>query len=380
MLEKSRAYLRTFVPEAIAISNAEKLRASVGALLGIFITALIGYFFQTTTDQYFPQLIAPMGASAVLLFALPSSPLAQPWSIMGGNTIAAMIGITCTLMFSDVSVAASVAVSVAIVVMLLLRCLHPPSGAVAITAVMSEPTLYAHNYSFVIIVLLNSLSLLIVAIVFNNLTQHRYPNRHSNTPSSDSDNKLGITAEEMDQVFKQHNQVLDISREDLQTLFKQAQLQAHRRKFGEIICKDMMSTNVLKAEYGTTLQDSWQLLRMRNIKALPVVDGFNQVIGIVTQIDFMRQVDLDLHNGFEQKFKKLIRATTGEYSDKLEVVGQIMSSPCVTINQNAHIVDLITLMAKYELHHIPVVTEQNKLVGIITQSDLLSAIYNATAL
>lgn len=380
MLEKLRAYLRTFVPEAMAINNAEKLRASFGALLGIFITALIGYLFQTTTDQHFPQLIAPMGASAVLLFALPSSPLAQPWSIMGGNTIAAIIGTTCALMFSDVSVAASVAVSVAIVVMLLLRCLHPPSGAVAITAVMSEPALYAHNYSFVIIVLINSFTLLLVAIIFNNLTQHRYPNRHSNTPSSDSENKLGITAEEMEQVFKQHNQVLDISREDLKTLFQQAQLQAHKRKFGEITCKNIMSTNVLKAEYGTTLQDAWQLLRSRNIKALPVVDCFNQLKGIVTQIDFMKQVDLDLHYGFEKKFKKLIKATTGDYSNKPEVVGQVMSSPCVMIHEDAHIVDLIALMAKHKLHHIPVVTHQKKLVGIITQSDLLASIYTATAL
>ena len=380
MFEKAVTYLRAFAPEPIEISTSEKIRASIGALLGIFVTGLIGYIFKTSTGLHFPQLIAPMGASAVLLFALPSSPLAQPWSLIGGNTIAAIIGATCAYLFSDMLLATSIAVSSSIVVMLLLRCLHPPSGAVALTAVMNAPLMDAHGYSFVIIVLFNSITLLLVAVIYNNFTKHRYPNHHSFTPPYGSENKLGVTTEDLNQVFKQYNQVLDISREDLQSLFQQAQLQAHRRKFGEISCKDIMGSNVLKAEYGTTLQDAWQILRTRNIKALPVVDGFNQVIGIVTQIDFMKQVDLDLHYGFEKKFKKLIKATTGDYSNKLEVVGQVMSSPCVTIKENAHIVDLITLMATHKLHHIPVVTDQNKLVGIITQSDLLASIYSATAI
>ena len=77
-----------------------------------------------------PLLIAPMGASAVLLFAVPASPLAQPWSAVGGNTIGAILGVLSARFIPDPMVAAGVAVSLTIGATALCRCLHPPAGAV----------------------------------------------------------------------------------------------------------------------------------------------------------------------------------------------------------------------------------------------------------
>ena len=104
-----------------------------------------------------PLLIAPMGASAVLLFAVPSSPLAQPWSIIGGNTVAAIVGVTAAHFISAPVLAASIAIGVAIGAMFTLRCIHPPSGAVALTAVLGGPVITSMGYRFVLWpVLLNS--------------------------------------------------------------------------------------------------------------------------------------------------------------------------------------------------------------------------------
>jgi CBS domain-containing membrane protein len=81
-------------------------------------------------------LVAPMGASAVLLFAVPASPLAQPWSIVGGNLVSATVGVACATWISDLVDAAALAIALAICAMFALRCVHPPSGAVALTAVL----------------------------------------------------------------------------------------------------------------------------------------------------------------------------------------------------------------------------------------------------
>ncbi|RUT29242.1 hypothetical protein EMQ25_14025 [Arsenicitalea aurantiaca] len=78
-----------------------------------------------------PMLIAPMGASVVLLFAAPSSPLAQLLSILAGNCIAAAIGVTIAGLVGDPILAAALALSLAIGAMLATQSLHPPSGAVA---------------------------------------------------------------------------------------------------------------------------------------------------------------------------------------------------------------------------------------------------------
>ena len=117
--------IKRFVPGLAPVSLGERLRASIGALIGILVTgAVAGLALGGSPDV--PLLIAPMGASAVLLFAVPTSPLAQPWSIIGGNTIAALIGVTCAHYVGDPVLAAALAVGLAIAAMMALQCLHPP--------------------------------------------------------------------------------------------------------------------------------------------------------------------------------------------------------------------------------------------------------------
>ncbi|MFG3757464.1 HPP family protein, partial [Klebsiella pneumoniae] len=80
-------------------------------------------------DARAPLLVASIGASAVLLFAVPASPLAQPWPIIGGNSVSALVGIVVARAIGDPLLAAAVAAALAIAVMSLARCLHPPGGA-----------------------------------------------------------------------------------------------------------------------------------------------------------------------------------------------------------------------------------------------------------
>jgi CBS domain-containing membrane protein len=73
-------------------------------------------------------LVAPLGATAVLVFALPPSPLAQPWAVVAGNTLSALVGVLCARWLHDPALGACVAVAVAMTLMLRLRCLLPPSA------------------------------------------------------------------------------------------------------------------------------------------------------------------------------------------------------------------------------------------------------------
>ncbi|MFO1253495.1 MAG: HPP family protein [Inhella sp.] len=67
----------------------ERARAALGALLGLLATALITAWLAPAS----PWLVAPLGASAVLVFAVPASPLAQPWAVLGGNGLSALLGV-----------------------------------------------------------------------------------------------------------------------------------------------------------------------------------------------------------------------------------------------------------------------------------------------
>lgn len=376
-------WLQSFFPEPVTVNYIERTRACIGAFFGIVLTSVVTYWF-VGADMALPLLMAPIGASAVLLFAVPSSPLAQPWSIIGGNLAAAIVGVTCAILIRDVVIAAAFALSLAIAVMFALRCLHPPSGAVALTAVLGGSATHQLAYQFVLFpVAINSFLLLLVAIVFNNATRRPYPHaivkpvesqKHQDIPP---EMRFGFTSEDLNEVLKEYNQVLDVSREDLQILLQQTEMHAYRRRFGEITCEDIMSKEVVSVVFGTELEEAWTLLRKHKIKALPVVDRSRRVIGIITQVDFMKHANLEVYDGFEHKLRRFIRRTHRLESDKPEVAGQIMTSPAVTAQSHLHIIELIPLMSQQRVHHhIPVVDDDQRLVGIVTQSDLVSALYH----
>src|SRR5574341_1509331 len=95
-----RRVVRSLGP-AIPVGNPkEALRAGLGALIGLVVAG--AFVLAASADIHLGLfLIAPFGASAVLIFAVPSSPLAQPWSAVVGNTASAFVAIVVCAAISD---------------------------------------------------------------------------------------------------------------------------------------------------------------------------------------------------------------------------------------------------------------------------------------
>ena len=144
------------------------LRSWLGGLLVITALALISSWSR------YPLLVAPFGASTVLLFGYPSSPLAQPRNIVLGNTIAAAVGVLCVALLGSTPLAMGVAVGLAIALGQQLRCLHPPAGAVALLGVLLKA-----QPGFVLApVLLGSVVLTLMAVLFSRLHPAAEPYPH----------------------------------------------------------------------------------------------------------------------------------------------------------------------------------------------------------
>lgn len=374
-----------FFPASASVDRYERMRASVGALFGLVITGLFSMLMLGKNPGAL-WLIAPMGASSVLLFAVPSSPLAQPWSLIGGNLVAAFVGVTCAKLIGEPVLAAGIAAAVAIGGMFALRCIHPPSGAVALTAVLGGPAIHALGYGFILVpVLLNSILLLLTALFFNNTTGRRYPHQAmppvnaSKPETSDVElsKRVGINKADLDAVLARYNQVLDISRADLESILEQTDMQACRRRFNETTCAEVMSKDVITTEFGTSLTEAWKLLHDNKVTALPVIDRGRYVIGILTKADFLEHADIHPHEGFADRLSNLIRPSLQSHSEKVEVVGQIMTTEVQTALEHQSIVELVEWMSDARLHQIPIVNEQRKLVGMLTQSDMIAALYES---
>ena len=173
-----------------------------------------------------PLIVAPMGASAVLLFAVPASPLAQPWPVVGGNVVSALVGIAVAHVLGTGPIAAGAAVGLAIGAMSLARCLHPPGGAAALTAVIGGPAVASAGWSFAVVpVGINALALLVIGWAFHRLSGRPYPHRPAPAPAAPR-----FTPEDLDVALAAAGEAYDIAREDLEQLLAAAEAAADRRR------------------------------------------------------------------------------------------------------------------------------------------------------
>jgi CBS domain-containing membrane protein len=372
-LSRMTLWLRGFYPAPLAVDAKERWRAVIGAALGIALTAFLCRWF-VGPHSVGPWLLAPLGASAVLVFAVPASPLAQPWSVVGGNVISALVGIACARWIPDPALAGAAAVSLAIGAMFMLRCLHPPGGAMALIAVMTHATQF--DFAF-FPAFANSILLVSAGIAYNTLTGRRYPHVQVMDRSAADKGLRRFSSADLDTVLSRYNQVLDVSRDDLEAILQLTEMESYRRKLGEIRCADIMTRDLIVAEYATTLEEAWALMRQHRIKALPVVDRHRHLLGIVTLADFVRHAQVDSQSNLGERLRELIRYTTTLHSDKPDVVGQIMTTQVRVASEDKHVVELLPLFSEGGHHHIPIVGPNSRLVGMITESDFVRALYGA---
>jgi len=360
-----------------AVSAGEAVRIALTAGIAIGLT---GFFSSRFLDGNGLQiLLASMGASTVILFCVPSSPMARTWPLLGGHLISGAIGLGCSALPLDPWSQAALAVGVAILVMQLLRCLHPPGGASALVAVLSSGQGLGWQF------LLTPLALN-VAILFalHRLLSLRWPARAPLPPTQAraTDDRpplkrLGIRRSDLRLALREINSFVDVNESQLEEIYELAAVAALQRELGAMTCGDIMSRSLVTVEFATELDATWSLMRSHGVKAIPVVDRARHVLGIVTLTDFFRHAGVDRVDGLRDKLRRLLRTTPECTSAKPEVTGQVMSSPVVALAADAGVAEAALLLSTRGIHQIVVTDERAKLAGLISQTDLIAALYKS---
>jgi len=362
-------WLRSLLPTGVAAAPRERWLGALGVGLGLLLTEWLS---RQAVGAAHPWLVAPMGAAAVLIFAVPASPLAQPWPVLGGNVLSALVGVACHQWLGDTGVAAAVAGGTAVALMFALRCLHPPGGAVALTAVLGGPGIHELGFGFALWpVAVNSLLMLLLALVFHRLAGHSYPHNAGARarPHATSDplpsRRLGPAREDLDAALASFGQLLDIDRADLEDLIARTQLNARRRQWQAVRCRDIMSRDVVSVAANDSVDEAWSRLAHHKVKALPVLGGDGRLVGIVSLHDFFIGQSAPAP-------ERVPRMSTARR------VEDIMTRRVRTARPEQPIADLVQGFSDGGLHHMPVVDEQQCVVGMITQSDLVAALFMAS--
>ncbi len=143
----------------------------------------------------------------------------------------------------------------------------------------------------------------------------------------------------------------------------------------EMLVRDVMTKNVLSiTKYESVIQVA-NILTDKNISGLPVVDKENKVIGIITQADILSMVGVSR----EHTFKDLLKYMLGERLPERRIgdlVGDIMTSPALTINPDTNVAEAVKIMDEKRIRRLTVVDKNNKLIGILTRADILKAVIN----
>jgi len=212
---------------------SEKWISGLGALLGILAVYGLARWWLPPDSVLGGLMVASMGASAVLLFAVPQGALSQPWAVIGGHLLSGFIGVSCQTLLPGEAITPALAVGLAVCVMAFARCIHPPGGATALSAVIGGDAVHALGYHYLLVpVLLNVAAILAVAVLFNGLFGwRRYP-AHLNyraraavvTPPAQR--RFDLTQEDFHAAMEQLNAYVDITAEHMTELLELAKQHA----------------------------------------------------------------------------------------------------------------------------------------------------------
>lgn len=372
---RARRVLRALGPVMARPRPAEALRAALGAGLALILCGglLVGADLLLGADRQAGLfLIAPLGASAFLIFAVPNSPLAQPWSVVAGNGVSALVAVTVLQAGLPGTLAAGLSVAGAMAAMAMLRALHPPGAAVALATALGG----AAGYGFVLApVLLDSLLLVLAGILYNRVTGRKYPFRQRGaenihrTADPVAQRRLGLSNEDLAELLGRFNLSANIGAEDFGRVLAAAEAEAARRRLSGLRCGDFMSRDLVTVTPETRLGHVADLFRRHGFKTLPVVDGAGELLGLIGQNDLIQKARREALAERGSFAAAMARLAAGDRRR----AGEVMAPAGARVTAATPVGDLIGILADGGVQAAPVL-EGRRLVGLVTRSDLLEVL------
>lgn len=353
--------LHGFGPVMPRPGGGEALRAAVGAGVGLLLTSLtLGLLTHSGGLLDHPMLIAPFGASAFLIFVVPNSPMAQPWSSFIGNSVAALAAVAVLHTGLPALPTAALAVVLAVLAMSVLRAMHPPGGAVALATVLSATPDHIPGLGFVALpVAAGTLLLVVLGIGWNQATGRKYPFRQPSPPAHGTadpppERRNAPSPQVLASALTRLRMGSNLGVEDLARLIETAESAANATALGPITALHLMSRDLVAVVPDTALPDLVQRFRSHRFKTLPVIGHDGHYVGIVSQSALVGRADPDL------------------------TASDLLDPHVKTLAPATPLAEVIALMADGRQQVVPVV-ENHRLQGLITRSDLIALLSSPPA-
>ena len=336
---------------------AEQLRALLLLSLSLGLTAALA-------TQVPGMTLAPaLGASAILVAALPNAPVARLWPLLGGTLLAALLATLISQLAWPVWLSAPLTLSLALLLMYRLRCLHPPAGAMALWLLLANDAtapIWAP--------LLNCLPGLLLLALLGRLHE-RLPILQSFGIGHGTRDKLPTqrhepSTEDWQNALDNHPELLDVGPTQLHALYRSLEARRLNAQVHSLRVRDIMSREVIALSPYDTAKQAWRTLQQHRIKTLPVAVE-DKVVGVISLVDLLKHLGMAWHTLPEDLNARAHIVMEQE-------VATLMSKPARSVPMDLPLDELVPLLSDWGLHHVPVVDENEALVGMVTQSDLIA--------
>ena len=351
--------------DILQVSNLRHaLRASLGCAASLALCSLLGSYWLDNLSLL--HLLGPLAASALLLFAVPSGALAQPWALLGSYLCSAPLALLQNSLQLPSLWLAGLALGMSLLLMSLLRCVHPPAGALAVVLALAEPPMAGQAPGVLLALLVMLTCLLGCALCYLNFSGSPYPLRRTNEPRHATQDpspqgRAGISSDDLEQVLAEFDAFVDITPEELARLLQAGEQLALRRRVGDLQARHIMSRDLRWISPQASRTQAMAMLRRHRIRSLPVLDEQARLVGVVSLVDLLsrpRGVRRQLAWGLRQPLR----------------VAELMSTPVRSVQETQSVSAMIGLLSSQGLHSLPVLDDQQRLVGIVSQSDLIGAL------
>jgi len=368
------AWWRGLAPAMGAPRLADAGRAGLGAGLALLLSGL------ALRGLGLGWLIAPFGASAVLVYALPNSPLAQPWSVVLGNTVSALVALAVLSLLPHADWAVPLAVGLAIATMIGVRALHPPGGAVALLVALGGTGGWAETLAPVAA---GSCLLAGIGMVWNRAVGRAYPFRQPaqagphGTQDPPPSARIGLDPADLAHILEDYRQSANLGVADLARLVGAAEQVAAARRLEGFTAADIMSRDLVTVGPEAPLSQVADLFRSRGFTSLPVVQG-DRLLGLIFQIDLIRRAREDAFRQHKSLIAALARLIDSHRA-RPPKAAEIMETGTPRVTPDTPVGALLPLLANDGAEAVPVV-DGAAIVGIVTRTDLVSALAQRLAL
>ncbi len=181
-----------------------------------------------------------------------------------------------------------------------------------------------------------------------------------------------LSDEDVYDAMKQISGYLDITPGDFKEIYGLAFQHAISRLTLAVKAKDIMNRDVLYVTPVTPLKEVAEIMGRRGISGVPVVDEGRKVAGIISEKDFLSHMGMQKNITFMSVVAECLIGNGCMAVDiRGKSAGDIMTTPAISVYEDTSIMEIDNLMRKHRINRVPVLNKNDKLIGIVTRTDLL---------